>query len=155
MIEAIRSFVQRRVLPAAPTAAASVPLLDGVQVAAAALLLELAHADGHFSEAERAHVELAIGAQFGLDDETTGELLALAEAERRESIDHFQFTRHIVRHYDVPQKLRLAEAMWRVILADGEIADHEAWLVRKLANLLELEPGYLSQARRAAEGAGA
>ena len=40
--------------------------------------------------------------------------------------------------------------MWRVILADGAIADHEAWLVRKLANLLELSPGYLSDARRLA-----
>jgi uncharacterized tellurite resistance protein B-like protein len=40
--------------------------------------------------------------------------------------------------------------MWGVILADGKIAEHEAYLVRKLANLLNLEPGYLAQARRAA-----
>ena len=46
----------------------------------------------------------------------------------------------------------LAEVMWGVILADGEIAKHETYLVRKLANLLDLEPAYLSQARkRAAE----
>ena len=44
----------------------------------------------------------------------------------------------------------LAELMWGVILADGELATHETWLVRKLAHLLELEPGYLSEARKAA-----
>jgi uncharacterized tellurite resistance protein B-like protein len=156
MLDAIRSFVNRRLIVEATPEAAPAPLIDGLQVAAAALLLELAHADGHFSEAERGHIEAGLGRHFALDDETTRQLLALAEAERRESIDHFQFTRHIARHYDTAQKLRLAELMWRVILADGAIADHEAWLVRKLANLLELSPGYLSDARRlAAEDMGA
>ncbi len=44
----------------------------------------------------------------------------------------------------------LAEVMWGVILADGELATHETWLVRKLGHLLELEPGYLSEARKSA-----
>lgn len=150
MLDAIRHFVNSRLGTEATRAEAPAPLIDGLQVAAAALLLELAHADGHFSEAERAHIEAALGRHFVLDEDTTRQLLALAEAERRESIDHFQFTRHIARHYDTTQKLKLAEAMWRVILADGTIAEHETWLVRKLANLLELAPGYLSEARRLA-----
>ncbi|MFL5507356.1 MAG: TerB family tellurite resistance protein [Gemmatimonadales bacterium] len=152
MLDAIRSFLTRRVVAETVRGQAPAPLLDGLQVAAAALLLELAHADGHFSDAERSHIEAGLGRHFALDEETTCELLVLAEAERRESIDHFQFTRHIARHYDTAQKLRLAELMWRVILADGAIAEHEAWLVRKLANLLELSPGYLSDARRLAAG---
>ena len=40
--------------------------------------------------------------------------------------------------------------MWGVILADGQLATHETWLVRKLGHLLELEPGYLSEARKSA-----
>ena len=44
----------------------------------------------------------------------------------------------------------LAELMWAVTLADGELATHETCLVRKLAHLLELEPGHLSEARKAA-----
>jgi uncharacterized tellurite resistance protein B-like protein len=44
----------------------------------------------------------------------------------------------------------LAEIMWGVILADGRLSDHEAHLVRKLASLMQLEPAYLAQARRAA-----
>jgi len=40
--------------------------------------------------------------------------------------------------------------MWGVILADGEIRRHESYLVRKLGSLLDLAPGYLAQARRAA-----
>ena len=123
-----------------------------MQVAACALLLELAHADGEFSESERSHIEEALRRHFALDEATTRELLTLAATERQQSVDHFQFTRLINDQYDLSQKMVLAEVMWGVILADGSIAEHEAYLVRKLANLLNLEPGYLAQARRAASG---
>jgi uncharacterized tellurite resistance protein B-like protein len=149
MLDAIRAFVSRTIAPAAAPDAAA-PRHTGVQVAAAALLLEIAHADGEFSDAERAHIERALGRHLGLDEPTTRELLELAEVERRQSIDHFQFTRLIADQYDVGQKMVLAEVMWGVILADGTIGNHEAYLVRKIAHLLQLEPGYLSEARRAA-----
>lgn len=149
MLDSIRQFVSNRLAPPAPGSGGAAAL-PGVQVAACALLLELAHADGEFSEAERAHIEQALGRHFSLDEATTRELLALAAAERAQSVDHFQFTRLISAQYDLGQKMVLAEVMWGVILADGHLADHEAYLVRKLANLLELQPGYLAQARRAA-----
>jgi uncharacterized tellurite resistance protein B-like protein len=150
VLDAIRSFVTRRILPSgeAPRDPAAGP--SGVQLAACALLLELAHADGTISPGEEAHIERAVRQHFGLDDPTARELIALADAERRRSIDHYQFTRLIASEYDLGQKMVLAELMWGVILADGELATHESWLVRKLAHLLELEPGYLSEARKAA-----
>ena len=151
MIEAIRSFVSQRILRSSqPDTAAEGPGPSGAQLAACALLLELAHADGEFSAPERSHIEAALQRHFGLDQATAGELMALAESERSQSIDHFQFTRLIAQHYDLGQKMVLAELMWGVILADGRVGDHEAYLVRKLASLLQLEPGYLAEARRAA-----
>ena len=151
MLDAIRTFVSRRIL--APGESPRQPVASGpsgVQLAACALLLELAHADGSMSPSEQAHIDRAVRQHFGLDEDTARELIALADAERRQSIDHFQFTRLIAAEYDLGQKMVLAELMWGVILADGELATHETWLVRKLAHLLELEPGYLSEARRAA-----
>jgi uncharacterized tellurite resistance protein B-like protein len=151
MLDAIRTFVSRTIAGVSPaTDPAALPRPSGVQVAAAALLLEIAHADGEFSEVERSHIESALGRHLGLDETTTRELLDLADVERRQSIDHFQFTRLIADHYDLGQKMVLAEVMWGVILADGTIGNHEAYLVRKIAHLLHLEPGYLSEARRAA-----
>jgi uncharacterized tellurite resistance protein B-like protein len=152
MLDAIRGFVTRNILRPAPESGgtAATPSAGNVQLAACALLLELAWADGEFSADERAHIESAIGRHFGLDDAVAQELIALAETERSRSIDHFQFTRLIAAEYDLGQKMVLAEVMWGVILADGRIADHEAYLARKLGNLLELEPAYLAQARRAA-----
>ena len=146
MLDAIRNLVTRKVLPppAGPRGG------ESVQLAACALLLELAHAEGEVSAPERAHIEGALARHFGLDATASAELMTLAEAARAASVDHFQFTRVIAAQYDLGQKMVLAEVMWGVILADGELAEHEAYLVRKIANLLELEPGYLAQARRAA-----
>lgn len=149
MLDAIRNFVTRRITPPT-TPSAETRAIPNIQVAACALFLELAHADGEFSIDERIRIEGALGRHFGLDEETTQELLVLAAEERRKSIDHFQFTRLINEQYDLGQKMVLVEVMWGVILADGQIADHEGYLVRKIGSLLNLEPGYLAQARKAA-----
>jgi uncharacterized tellurite resistance protein B-like protein len=156
MLDAIRRFVSDHLIGgAAPTGQASAsPGPAQVQVAACALLLELAHADGEFTVPERDHIERTLVRHFGLDETTSRELLKLAEAERAESLDHFQFTRLIASQYDLGQKMVLAEVMWGVILADGHLSDHETHLVRKLASLMQLEPAYLAQARRAATGEG-
>jgi uncharacterized tellurite resistance protein B-like protein len=150
ILDTIRDFLSRRAAPPAQAArGGSAP--DAVRVAACALLLELAHADGEFSPQERTHLEAALARHFGLDAEATQELLVLAAAERGASIDHFGFTRVINQQFDLSQKMVLAEVMWGVILADGKIQEHEAYLVRKLGNMLNLAPAYLSEARQAAK----
>ena len=151
MLDAIRQFVSERLLKGASVADADAPAgTTPVQLAACALLLELAHADGEFSTAERSHIERTLVRHLGLDDATAEELMRLAEAERAESLDHYQFTRLIAAEYDLGQKMVLAEVMWGVILADGKLSDHETHLVRKLASLMDLAPAYLAQARKAA-----
>jgi uncharacterized tellurite resistance protein B-like protein len=153
ILESIRRFVADRLGgdDAGPTAAPGGP--TRVQLAACALLLELAHADGEFSPEEQAHLRRALSRQFGLDQATGDELLRLADAERAQSLDHFQFTRLIVAEYDLRRKMELAAIMWGVILADGRLSDHETHLVRKMASLMQLDPAALSAARRAAEAA--
>lgn len=148
MLDSIRAFVGQKILKPATEPGPSAA--EATQLAACALLLELAHADGEFTAPERTHIEGALSRHFGLEAGAVQELMTLAEASRAQSIDQFQFTRVISANYDLGQKMVLAEVMWGVILADGKLAEHEAYLVRKLANLLELQPGYLAQARRAA-----
>ncbi len=150
MLEAIRRFVTDRISGGGSRPADGPAGHSRVQLAACALLLELAHADGEFSPEERQHIERTLVRHFGLDETTGADLLRLAEAERAESLDHFQFTRLIAEQYDLGQKMVLAEVMWGVILADGRLTDHETHLVRKMASLMQLEPAYLAQARRQA-----
>jgi uncharacterized tellurite resistance protein B-like protein len=126
------------------------PQPEPVALAACVLLLEIAHADGEFSAAEREHLEQVLDRHFGLPDATGRALIEQAERERRSSVDHFSFTQQIKRDYDLGQKMVLAEVMWGLVLADGTVNDHEHYLTRKISNLLDLEPAYLSAAKDAA-----
>ena len=147
MLDSLKRLLARSTATASPS-----PKAPEIQVAAAALLLELAHADGEFSAEEQAHIRAALARHFALDDEAVTALLAYAEEARKGSIDHFAFTRTVAAQYDAGQKLVLAEVMWGVILADGTVAEHEAYLIRKISNLLDLAPGYLAEAKARARG---
>lgn len=126
------------------------PDIDPLHLAACALLLEVAYADGEFSPGEKAHLEDVFARHFALPPEAARRLLDLAEAERRGAIDQYRFTSVLKEGYDLGQKMVLAEVMWGLVLADGEIAEHEHYMTRKIANLLDLKPGYLSSAKQAA-----
>jgi len=164
MLEPIRSFFARAMALDASTsngrshAAKSEPVGEDVEqtrrlhIAACALLLELAYADDEFTADERAHIEAVMRRHFALDEDTAREVMRLAEQERENAIDLYQFTSLIRANYDLGQKTLLAEVMWGLVLSDGKIARHEGYMLRKIGNLLDLKPGYLADAKnRAAE----
>jgi uncharacterized tellurite resistance protein B-like protein len=149
MLDALRDFITRHRGAPSPSSETPAPH-DEVQLAAAALLLELAYTDGEFTVQEREYLEAALGRHFAIEPATVADLIALAERERRKSIDHFQFTRVLREQLDIGQRTVLAEVMWGIVLADGRVGDHEGYLLRKLGHLLDLAPGYLADARRRA-----
>lgn len=150
LLDAIRRLLAPAGAPPS-TEAGGTPAPDPVHVAACALLLDVAWADGEFSPAEREHLERVLARHFNLPVEAGQALIALCEEERRQAVDHFQFTRVLRERYDIGQKMVLAEIMWSLVLADGHVAEHEHYLTRKIANLLDLEPGYLSTAKASAQ----
>lgn len=155
MLDAIRQFVQQHILtPEGGTrGVGGTPEIQGpsgVELAACALLLEIAHADDTFDQSERDYIVAVLQRHFGLEDAAAQELIRLAEQARAEAVDDFQFTHLIAEQYDLGQRMVLAEVMWGLILADGKIAERETYLVRKLGSLLELKPAYLAEARKAA-----
>lgn len=156
MLDAVKRFFGQHMDPEAEPArgdAGDAPDDDRLEIAAAALLLELAHADDEFTASERAHLEETLVRHFAVTEERARELMQLADAERRRAVDLYQFTRLIAERYDEGQKMVLAEVMWRMAYADGDVAKHESYLMRKVSNLLELRPGYLASAKKRALGA--
>ncbi len=148
MLEAIK----RALFPptAAPEAPSAGPGDHDLPIAACALLLELAHADDEFSPEERRHIQEALARHFGLGAEASAELMTLAQDRLGQATDLHQFTSVIAKQYDEGQRMVLAEVLWRVVYADGTLSRHESYLMRKLANLLDLRPGYLAAARKRA-----
>ena len=147
MLNAIKNFFSSSMTPAAeePTDAAG---SKDIRLAACALLLELANADNEFTDDERQHLESAVRRQFGLDAAEAEKLLDLAQQEREQAVDLWQFTNLIAENYTTGQKMVLAEIMWGLVYSDGDLASKEDYLMRKICNLLRLEPGYLAEARK-------
>jgi uncharacterized tellurite resistance protein B-like protein len=149
MLDALRALFSGQTPPTAAASDAASDV-DPIHLAACALLLEIAWADNEFSAPEREHLEGVLARHFNLTPEEGTRLLAVADEARRNSVDHYRFTSVLRKHYDTGQKMVMAEVLWGLALADGEIAEHEHYLTRKIANLLDLEPGYLSAAKNAA-----
>lgn len=150
MLQAIKSFFASSMTPADEPATSAGS--KDIRLAACALLLELANADDEFTEDEQQHLESAVRRQFGLDAAEAEKLLDLAQREREEAVDLWQFTNLIAENYSTGQKMVLAEIMWGLVYSDGDLASKEDYLMRKICNLLRLEPGYLAEARQRFKG---
>lgn len=111
---------------------------ERLQVAMAALLLEMAHADAQFHEMEGVLVRDLLQQKFELTAEAVAELLQLAQQERESTLDLFHFAREINASFTREEKLEVMEGLWRIIYADGVLDKYEDYLVRKLATLLRL-----------------
>lgn len=109
---------------------------DPVAIAACALLLEIAHADDVFGPEERERILRAVREDLGVPSEDVEEVVRLAEEERRESVDLYQFTKLVGEKFTRPQRLRLLEVIWGVVYADGQMTAVENQLARRIAELL-------------------
>ena len=142
MLEAINRFFSDRMQITSDTAESAADTdaawTDRVQVATCALLLEVAYADDEFSPAERLTVAKILSDRFGLDSAEATHLIELAESERRDSTDLYQFARLINEQYPRERKLAVLELLWQVVYSDGQLEAHEDALMHKLARLFGL-----------------
>ena len=150
MLAAIRDFFERNI--AAPDD--EEPDARALQLATAALLIEVARIDRDLDEHERAVVLRAVSDKFGLPAGEAEALARLAEDEMRSATDYFQFTSLINRSFNQPQKIRVVELMWEVAYASDGIDAHERHLLRRIADLLHVPHGdYVAAQARAQRAA--
>jgi uncharacterized tellurite resistance protein B-like protein len=136
MIDSISKFFRNQM---APPSDSDTDADHRLQVATCALLLEAAHADEEFSGDEQVLIRNLVRTEFQITTDEANQLIALADSERKQSTDLYQFTRLIADHYTRPQKLAILESLWRVVYSDGQLEAHEDALMHKLAKLLGLK----------------
>ena len=124
---------------------------QALQLATAALLIEVTRADFHVVQSERRAVISAVQSLFGLSRQETDELVALAEEEVDGSVSLFQFTQLVDQEFSLEQKAAVIEMMWRVAFADLDKDKHEEYLVRKVADLLHVPHTTFIRARHNVE----
>lgn len=87
-------------------------------------------------EAKEQEIILSLIQQnFSLTSEQAASLIELAEQQRKQATDYFQFTSLINKEYSQEQKVRLIESLWKIAFIDGVLDMHEEYLVRKIADL--------------------
>ena len=123
-----------------------------LQLATAALLVEMVHADHAVAPEEEAALRGALAHDFDLDQTALESLIREAEHAAKNAPGFFAFTKEINATLPIEDKVRIMEYLWRIALADGTVAAHENHLMRKLADLIHVGHGdYHAAKRRAAE----
>ena len=110
--------------------------LPVVNLAAAALLIEAAEADCDFQDEEIDQIRRSLTTQFAIPEQEIDELLELAHAELDSATCLHEITTVINDNWGLRDKVRLLEALWRVVLSDQKLDPHEQHLMRKLQGLL-------------------
>ena len=109
-----------------------------LQLATAALAVEIARADGHLSTEERETLTQDLRRRFELDDAESEALLEAAHGEVEEAVSLHDFTRLLNEHLERREKLEVLRLLWQVALADGVLDRYEEYTIRRLAELLHL-----------------
>lgn len=109
---------------------------DAGRVAIAAILVEAGRADDSYLSRERRMIDRVLAERFGLGPDEAALLRARGEEAQAEAVDLVHFTRAIKDAVPYEARIGVIEALWCVILADGDIDYQESALVRRLAGLL-------------------
>lgn len=133
MIEKFKQFFEKHLSPPAGDEAVG---QDRLQLATAALLVEMSRADGTVQEDEQEAISRALGKSFDIGEDKTAELIQLAESEIADATCYHQFTSLINKNFSKQQKVQLVEMLWEVAYADAQMEKYEEHLLRRLSDLL-------------------
>jgi uncharacterized tellurite resistance protein B-like protein len=112
---------------------------EQLQIATAALFVEMAKADGEFSEEEREQVIDSLQNQFGLDSEYVNDLVDLSKTKLADSVSLYEFSSIINEHFSNEDKLELLKNLWRLIYTDQKLDKYEDRLIKIIGGMINIE----------------
>jgi uncharacterized tellurite resistance protein B-like protein len=110
-----------------------------LEIATCALFVEMAKADGEFTEDERNKIIKVMKETFELEDEYVNDLIELSEQKIKESISLYEFTSIINEKYSNEDKFELIKNLWKLIYIDKTLNMYEDHLVKKIGTMLNLD----------------
>ncbi len=116
----------------------TIPLERRLQMATAALMVEMLHVDEQVTTEEDEKLRQLLKQRFKLDTSEIEALIDLAHNEKHEATDYYAFTSLINTHHTQQQKIKLVEDLWQLAYADNHLDKYEEHLLRRLADLLHV-----------------
>lgn len=128
------------------------PLPDSdARLALGALLVRAAKADGDYSAEEIACIDTILSRRYDLNPVDAAKLRAQCEAVEHDAPDTVRFTRAIKDAVPYDDREAVIEALWEVVLSDGERHEREAALLRMVSPLLGITDQDSNLARQRVE----
>lgn len=110
-----------------------------IQLAAAALMMEVIRSDANTSEIEVATLSSILLDRFDIPADKVEEIVSSASSKVEAAHDLYQFTQLINEHYQFQEKEDLIYSMWQLAYADGHIEAIEDHIIRRVAGLIHIE----------------
>jgi len=102
----------------------------------AGLMIEAANTDGSIDEKEYDNILLSLVNVFKKDKNDALVSLDKALEEKNNSKSLYYYTSKFNKEFNLEKKILLIEALWEIVLTDGQLHDYEASFIRRLAGLL-------------------
>jgi uncharacterized tellurite resistance protein B-like protein len=147
MIESLKALFMK------PTEEDEAALEHRLQLAAAALLLEVSRADYVVDSKELQTARAVLHTALDISESEIDQLIKLASIAADKATSLYEFTRLINDHYSKQQKLRLIHSMWRIAFADAEMDKYEERLIRQVSDLIHVPHKEYIRAKLAASNA--
>lgn len=129
------------------------PIADAdARLALTALLVRVARSDNVYSGDEKRLIDQIIRDRYGLSASDGDALRADAEAMEAAAPDTVRFTRAIKDAVAYDDRVAVIEALWKVVLADGQRAKEEDALLRLVTSLLGVSDPDSAMARQRVSG---
>ena len=114
------------------------------------LMIEAAYTDGRIDSIELNKIKSSLINVFNEDSEDVDLVLKEAVNNKNNSKSLHHYTSYINKNFADDKKLLLIEALWEIVLSDGEVHDFESNLIRRLAGLLYISDVNSGNARKRA-----
>lgn len=145
MLKKLQQFFQHEVVDASDSQ-------QTLQVATAALLLEVVYADQQTTDEEKASLKHLLIQQFSMDDATVSSIIVLAEDAVKQASGAYEFTRLVNDNFDYSQRCELIKSLWEIAKADGHIDKYEEYTIRKISDLIFVDHSDFIRAKLAVFG---
>jgi uncharacterized tellurite resistance protein B-like protein len=122
------------------------------QLALGALLVRIAFADRTYEATEVGQIDRILSKTFDLKPLAAAKLRATCEALERQAPGTPEFARILRDEISYSERKALADAMWLIVLADGDVTKNEEATLFDIERALGLNDEDIAAARRGALG---
>ena len=127
---------------------------DDARLALAALLVRIARTDGDYAREEIERIDNVLKTRYVLGPFEVAALRRDAEVMEAEAPDTVRFTRAIKDAVPYEDRAQVVEALWEIVLADGQRDHEEDALMRLVAPMLGINDRDSALARQRVENKG-